>query len=188
MKRARNFALATDGIVTGPLVEPLGRTQPAPESTQLQENPRKKIYLHPGQFYAAGEGCVVTTILGSCVAVCLCDRHARIGGINHFLLPISSNNEPHSHRFGDVAVIELIAKVTALGADPKRLQAKLFGGANVIEAFRDRENHLGTQNVRIARALLESAGVPVINEDVGGQRGRKLIFQTDDGAAWIKEL
>lgn len=188
MKRARNFALATESIVTNSLADPMGPTQPPSGLTQPQENPRKKIYLHPGQFYAAGEESVVTTILGSCVAVCLCDRQARIGGINHFLLPISTDNEPHSHRFGDVAVIELIAKVTALGADPKRLKAKLFGGANVIEAFRDRENHLGTQNVRIARALLESAGVPVINEDVGGQRGRKLIFQTDDGAAWIKEL
>jgi chemotaxis protein CheD len=170
------------------LVEPICRTQPRTPLTAPQENPRKKIYLHPGQFYVTGESCLVTTILGSCVAVCLCDRHARIGGINHFLLPLSDNNEQNSHRFGDVAVTELIAKVIMLGANPKRLQAKLFGGANVIEAFRDRENHLGTQNVRVARALLEAAGVPVINEDVGGHRGRKLIFQTDDGAAWIKDL
>jgi chemotaxis protein CheD len=68
------------------------------------------------------------------------------------------------------------------------LQAKLFGGANVVEAFRDRENHLGTQNVRIARQLLEAEAIPVVSEDVGGHKGRKLIFCTDDGSAWVKEL
>jgi chemotaxis protein CheD len=58
----------------------------------------------------------------------------------------------------------------------------------VIKAFRDQKNHLGTQNVRIARTLLAAEAIPVIGEDVGGQSGRKLVFLTDDGSAWIKEL
>jgi chemotaxis protein CheD len=188
MKRASTFELATEVPASNISMEATRRKHQGMVLTSLQENARKKIYLHPGQFHVTTESCVVTTILGSCVAVCLCDRHTQIGGINHFLLPISNGHEPSSRRFGDVAVTDLIAKVIALGADPKRLEAKLFGGANVIAAFRDRENHLGTQNVRIARVVLESVGVPIVNEDVGGQRGRKLIFQTDDGAAWIKEL
>ena len=153
-----------------------------------QDGVRKKVYLHPGQLYATGESAVVTTILGSCVAVCLYDPVTQIGGVNHFLLPVGGADGQKSPRFGNVAVPDLVGKVVKLGAERKRLQAKLFGGANVIEAFRDRENHLGTQNVRIARELLAAEEIPVIGEDVGGQKGRKLVFITDDGSAWIKEL
>jgi len=149
---------------------------------------RKKIYLHPGQLYATSERAVVTTILGSCVAVCLYDPLTQIGGVNHFLLPVAGPEGQKSARFGNVAVPDLVGKVVKLGAERKRLQAKLFGGANVIEAFRDRENHLGTQNVRIARELLAVETIPIIGEDVGGRKGRKLVFLTDDGSAWIKEL
>lgn len=148
----------------------------------------KKIYLHPGQLYATAESAVVTTILGSCVAVCLYDPVTQIGGVNHFLLPVAGTDGQKSSRFGNVAVPDLIGKVVKLGAERKRLQAKLFGGANVIKAFRDQKNHLGTQNVSIARALLAAEAIPVIGEDVGGQSGRKLVFLTDDGSAWIKEL
>jgi len=155
---------------------------------RLQDNRHKKIYLHPGQLYASGECSMVTTILGSCVALCLWDPLKRIGGINHFLLPLAGSDMTNSPRFGAIAVPTLIKKVLYLGADPKRLQAKLFGGANVIDAFRDRDNHLGLQNVRIARELLEAEAIPVVGEDVGGHKGRKLIFLTDDGSAWVKEL
>ena len=94
----------------------------------------------------------------------------------------------NSPRCGAIGVPTLIKKVLYLGADPKRLQAKLFGGANVIDAFRDRDNHLGLQNVHIARELLEAEAIPVVGEDVGGHKGRKLIFLTDDGSVWVKEL
>ena len=158
---------------------------PIPDSSNVS---RQKIYLHPGQLYASGESSVVTTILGSCVALCLWDPLKQIGGINHFLLPVGGAVGPKSPRFGNVAVPELIGQIVKLGAERKRLQAKLFGGANVLEAFRDRDNHLGTQNVRIARELLQAEAIPVVGEDVGGHKGRKLIFLTDDGSAWVKEL
>ena len=149
---------------------------------------RKQIYLRPGQLDATRENAVFTTILGSCVAVCLYDPVTQIGGVNHFLLPVAGNNDQKSPRFGNIAVPDLLGKVVKLGAERRRLQAKLFGGANVIEAFRNRENHLGTQNVRIARELLAAENIPIISEDVGGQKGRKLVFLTDDGVAWVKEL
>ena len=156
--------------------------------SNAQDHPHKKVYLHPGQLYASCESTKVTTILGSCVALCLWDPTKRIGGINHFLLPAGGTDMLSSGRFGSVAIPDLIKRVLRLGANPKMLQAKLFGGANVVEAFRDRENHLGTQNVRIARQLLEAEAIPVVSEDVGGHKGRKLIFCTDDGSAWVKEL
>jgi len=153
------------------------------------DNPhRVKYYLHPGQLFASRESHAVTTILGSCVAVCLWDPGAKIGGINHYLLPNFSGDGVASARFGDISIRELLAKLLAIGCDRRRLQAKLFGGACVLEAFRERKNHLGSQNVLTARELLAAEAIPVIGEDVGGHRGRKLIFTTGDGSAWVKEL
>ena len=154
-----------------------------------EENPhRVKYYLHPGQLFVSKESHAVTTILGSCVAVCLWDPYTKIGGINHYLLPTFSGDGEPSARFGDISIKELLTKVTALGCDRRRLKAKVFGGACVLEAFRERKNHLGSQNIRAARELLAAEAIPVVGEDVGGQRGRKLIFTTGDGSAWVKAL
>ena len=149
---------------------------------------RSRIYLHPGELFASAERSAVSTILGSCVAVCLWDPIAKIGGINHYLLPLWTGQGPVSPRFGNVAVQELLNKLLELGSQKLRLQAKLFGGACVIEAFRQRESHLGTKNVQTAEELLEQEGIPLVGRDVGGCRGRKLIFHTDNGTAWVRQL
>jgi chemotaxis protein CheD len=149
---------------------------------------RSKYYLHPGQLFVSHESYAVTTILGSCVSVCLWDPLTKIGGINHFLLPMDVGEDQASLRFGNLAVRELIAEIVGVGGEQARLRAKLFGGACVLEAFRSRENHLGTKNVTIAREVLDAADIPIIGEDVGGNRGRKLIFHTDNGSAWVKQL
>jgi chemotaxis protein CheD len=147
-----------------------------------------KFYLHPGQFFVCVENYAVTTILGSCVSVCLWDPSTKIGGINHFLLPYDAGDGQASSRFGNLAVRGLIEEVLALGAEQDHLQAKLFGGACVLDAFRSRANHLGAKNVEVARRELQTANIPILGEDVGGYKGRKLIFHTDNGSAWVKEL
>jgi len=81
-----------------------------------------------------------------------------------------------------------VTTILAIGAEQDQLHAKLFGGACVLEAFRNRDNHLGTQNVEVAREILAALDVPIIGEDVEGRNGRKLIFHTDTGSAWIKRL
>ncbi len=149
---------------------------------------RSKFYLHPGDLFASAQRSAVSTILGSCVAVCLWDPISKIGGMNHYLLPLWTGQGTSSTRFGDVAVQELLNKLLELGGQKSRFQAKLFGGACVIDAFRERENHLGTKNIRTAEELLERAGIPLVGHDVGGCKGRKLIFHTDDGTAWVRQL
>lgn len=153
-----------------------------------KDSQHAKVYLLPGQLFASSEPSAVTTILGSCVAVCLWDRTQRIGGINHFLLPFSVGNGLASPRFGNVAVQSLIEKLLTLGSQRQRLEAKLFGGACVLGAFLERENHLGTKNVEAARKLLEAQKIAVVGEDVGGRQGRKLIFHTDEGTTLVKLL
>lgn len=162
--------------------ESLQSPAPSPSSQ------RPTAYLHPGHLFVSPDGHAVTTILGSCVAVCLWDPVTRIGGINHFLLPSFSGEGVASPRFGNVAIKELLDQLTHLGSQKHNLLAKIFGGACVLEAFRNRQHHLGTKNIEVAHQLLEAESIPLVSHDVGGQRGRKLIFHTDDGSAWVKAL
>jgi len=154
--------------------EPIERTELCPS----------RLYLAPGRLYASADRVCVTTILGSCVAVCLFDPDQHVGGINHFLLP---DGFPASPRFGDAAVPLLIQNVLAKGAHRPALRAKLFGGACVLEAFRSADP-LGAKNVRVARERLQAEGIPIVAEDTGGDHGRKLVFDLQTGDAWVRAI
>lgn len=147
---------------------------------------RAQTYLHAGQLAVAASPTAITTVLGSCVAVCLFDPGARIGGMNHFLLPLHVERD-RSPRFGTVAIPALIEAVVAAGASRKGLVAKVFGGASVIAAARD-GRRLGEENARLALRLLDEARIPVLDRDVGGTRGRKVVFLADEGTAWVRQL
>ena len=157
-----------------------------PGLAALPEPSRRAVYLAPGQLFASAEPAEASTILGSCVAVCLWDARSRAGGANHFLLPDWAESGSASPRYGNVAIERLVRQMEGLGAPRRGLQAKLFGGAAVLEAFRGRGNHLGARNVDLARRLLGELGIPIVAEDVGGNRGRKLIFRTDCGLALVR--
>ncbi len=143
-------------------------------------------YVLPGRLFVTAEPYVVTTILGSCVAVCLWDPTLRAGGVNHFLLPHRAGPRLSSPRFGDPAMERLIAKTLALGSRPRDLQAKVFGGAHVLDQGDDR--HLGARNVEVAHRVLAREGIPVVAEDVGGKGGRKVIFHTVDGRVLLRKF
>lgn len=146
------------------------------------------VYLHPGQIFATAETVLVTTVLGSCVAVCLWDPVAAIGGMNHFLLPAGPARGANDLRYGNTAMERLIAAMTAKGASPERLVAKVFGGACVIPVFSGARQAIGAQNVTAAREALAKHGISVRAEQTGGRRGRKLLFHTGHGAAYVKEI
>ncbi len=146
---------------------------------------RLAVFLHPGRIYVSPAPSTVRMILGSCVAVCLWDPRQGVGGANHFLLPYHGQDDP---RFGNVAMERLMEKLLVLGCSPRSLRAKLFGGSCVLEALQNNATHLGAKNVSVARSILAQEGIPIQAEDVGGQRGRKVIFRTDDGSAWVRQL
>jgi len=146
------------------------------------------LYLHPGQMHADRGPSIVSTILGSCVAVCLFDADACVGGLNHFLLPHESGGEASPGRYGPAATRALIGRVLALGASRHALAARIVGGANVLAAFQRQARHLGEANVEAARGVLAGEGIRVVAEEVGGTCGRKLLFSIGDGAAWVQSL
>jgi len=120
--------------------------------------------------------------------LCLWDARRGIGGINHYLMPFGEGAGAQGRRFGTVAIPELLATIQGFGAQEKDIRAKVFGGADVINTFRTGEESLGARNVEVALTFLQGRGIPVVNQDVRGTQGRKLIFQTHDGSALIKRL
>ena len=144
---------------------------------------REQKYLQPGQLHVATKPTVLTTILGSCVSVCLFDRHSQIGGMNHFMLPHFAGSGVKSARFGNIAMQELLDRMIAAGANKPFIRARVFGGSCMFEQMRTSQ-HLGQQNIHLAIDFLTFRGIDIVQTDVGGDRGRKLKFHTDEGVAW----
>jgi chemotaxis protein CheD len=149
------------------------------------ESDRASVYLHPGQLFVTSEPCEIISVLGSCVSVCIHDRSRGIGGANHYLLP--SEGTPPSARYGSFAISALVARLLQAGAEQRDLVAKVFGGATLIGA-KVGSVALGECNVRMARMVLAKSNIPIVAEDVGGLRGRRVMFRPDDGAAIVKRL
>jgi chemotaxis protein CheD len=143
-----------------------------------------KHFLYPGQLFVSREPAVITTILGSCAALCLWDTRKKIGGMNHYLLPEGTEDGPNRLRYGNVANPALLNEILALGCAIKNLQAKVFGGSSAFAV--NPLQTVGTRNVDLAEEFLRSAGIPLVAKDVSGKHGRKLIFQTQDGATEIR--
>lgn len=147
------------------------------------------VYLHPGNLLVCTEPTTVSTILGSCVALCLFDPTTRIGAINHYLLPVAPAHGGDPQRFGDTANPLLLERITAAGARTRHLQGMVFGGAAVMRAFRTGPgSNLGADNVQQARGFLREAGIPIQSESCGGLRGRKVTFHSGDGRILVRTL
>jgi chemotaxis protein CheD len=148
---------------------------------------RERRFVQPGQVFVASEPAAVTTILGSCVAVCLWDGQRRVGGLNHFMLPFSAGTATRSARFGNVAMDELFERMKAAGARLPFLRAFVFGGSCMFGAMQAAD-HLGQKNADLAIDHLTRRGVEIAKVDVGGNRGRKVIFYTDEGSVCLKTI
>jgi chemotaxis protein CheD len=148
---------------------------------------RPHIFLLPGFIRCSATPEVISTLLGSCVAVCLWDDQAKAGGITHYLLPESTAGQSYLPRYGNVAISMLVENLVVMGARMHQLKAKVFGGASLISALHDVER-IGERNVQMALHLLEELGIPVVSQDIGGHRGRRLMFFTDIGKAMIRKI
>lgn len=144
-------------------------------------------YLHPGNLFASASPHVVTTILGSCIAVCLFDPSRNIGGINHYMLPLWNGEGLPVPRFGNVAIRKLIEKMEMLGANKRTLKAKVFGGSTIHETASGLLN-VGQRNITIAEDMLAEERIPVVGSDMGGSRGRRVLFYTDTGSVKMRYI
>lgn len=141
----------------------------------------RTITVMQGEFRISDlSGDVLSTVLGSCVAVCLYDPRRRIGGMNHFLLPVSQDTATdRPERFGLFAMESLINALMKAGAVKSRLEAKLFGGARSTADLRD----IGHANAVCARDFLATEGIALRGESLGGTNARRVVFRPTTGRA-----
>ena len=147
----------------------------------------RTVFLRPGTIEIATEPTVMTTVLGSCVAICLWERHEHIGCMNHFVLPLSGLRTEKSARFGDVAIEELFARMKRLGCRAQTLDAKVFGGAAIL-ATGGSAAGIGQQNVDMALARLGDFGARLVAQRTGGLSGRLIRFETATGMVNMRNV
>ena len=149
------------------------------------------IMLTSGEYFATQNGEVLYTVVGSCIATCIYDEGRKVAGMNHFLLPgmVHPDEMLSSEvgRYGMFAMELLIGELIKLGAQRDQLQAKLFGGGKVLTFRRDDGDVTGS-NIRFAKKFLELEGIPTVKEDVGGKRGRKILFFSDTYRVLLKRF
>ncbi|MCM2448639.1 chemoreceptor glutamine deamidase CheD [Agrobacterium vitis] len=143
----------------------------------------RRVHIIQGDYKVVSDpNVVLSTILGACVAACIRDPIAGVGGMNHFLLPGSANpgmGGGDATRYGVHLMELLINGLLKKGARRDRLEAKIFGGAKTIATF----SNVGEQNAAFAAQFLKDEGIKVVGSSTGGEHGRKLEFWPISGRA-----
>lgn len=150
------------------------------------------VTIHPGEFYATGDDVLIATVLGSCISIALHDIHLNIGGMNHFMLPESKLQkvvlDEDKGRFGNYAVELLLNDLYSKGSQKRNLQAKVFGGGNVLDDGGGRANMTGMNNISFALAFLETEHIPIQVNDTGGIFPRKIYFNPLTAKVYLKRI
>ena len=145
------------------------------------------VQVMPGTLYATSSGECITTILGSCISVCLRDPLSNIGGLNHFMLPGSrpdNDKSSETNNYGQFAMAQLISKMESLGANTNRFDAKIFGGGSMFP----NDQEIGARNIEFATDHLRELGIEITSQDVGLNCSRRIRFFTDTGKVMVKRL
>ena len=138
--------------------------------------PAVKYLLEPGYIYLPAEPATISAVLGSAVSVCLYDRKRGVGGMNHYPFPFTAESARATACYGNVATIALIRMMIDDGSRRKHLEAQILGGAHNTDVS---EKNIGRENVRVARKILLREKIALASEDIGGVKGRKIVFTTD---------
>jgi len=147
--------------------------------------------LLPGEFYVTSLDEMITTVLGSCISVCICDLKNKVGGMNHFMLPSQNKvqdwdttNVNEAARYGNFAMEKLINEILKNGGDRQSLMVKIFGGGKIMSDMAD----IGRRNIAFTKAFLEREGLKVSSMDVGDIFPRKINFYPTTGKVMVKRL
>lgn len=154
--------------------------------TPLNSNGIENVFIYPGNVYVNRKRFIATTILGPCVSVCLWDKRLRYGGINHFMLPFWKGEGLATPKYGNVSNKKLFESFLGLGSSKSDLEAKVFGG--IESRFEIQALDIGLHNFELAEDMLKTNGIKITAFDVGGQKGRKIIFDSETGKVRVKYL
>ena len=147
----------------------------------------RKYTVFPGQFIITSVPALISTVLGSCVSVCLWDKESHIGGLNHYLLPGNESDEMGNANRGLTATTLLVHSMLNRNVKLENLEAKVFGGCNSLYRNNDIFK-VGERNITMALEVLKSFDIPVVAKHVGGSFGRKIVFNTSTGKVRMRIL
>ena len=139
-----------------------------------------KRLLYPADIFVDKTPCMVSTVLGSCVSVCFYDPALKQGAINHYILPQWNGHDLATMKYGNLAIIRILGELLVLGSKYENIVAKVFGGAEVLSGTPTKFN-IGKRNAQIAFEILNEFRIPIVISDVGGNKGRKINFNTLTG-------
>lgn len=142
------------------------------------------VKVLPGEYYVSADDLVVMTVLGSCIAACIWDPRARVGGMNHFMLPEGGSDS--GGRYGSYAMELLINELMKQGARRETMQAKVFGGGAVMSSFTTM--NVGERNTKFVLDYLQTERIAVVSKDVLDVHPRKVCFFPATGKAMVKRL
>jgi chemotaxis protein CheD len=149
--------------------------------------------IMPGEYYVTAGEELITTVLGSCVAACVRDRVFGVGGMNHFMLPVSADGKgwngtddilSTATRYGNYAMEHMINDILKHGGHKRHLEAKIFGGGRMMDTLSD----VGARNIEFVREYLAIEGIHIVGESVGDIYPRKVIYVPATGKALVKRL
>jgi len=147
----------------------------------------------PGEYYVTTNHELITTVLGSCISACIRDTLFGVGGMNHFMLPISKtvngggwggNINSSATRYGNFAMEHLINGILTNGGQRKNLEVKIFGGGRIISKMTD----VGANNISFVRDYIETEALNLVSENVGDIFPRKILYDPKTGKVKMKKL
>lgn len=147
--------------------------------------------IGPGEYYFTDQNMLIVTVLGSCISACIRDALTGIGGMNHFMLPQGAkadmdNPVSESMRYGNYAMEVLINQLMRQGAKRENLEAKIFGGGNVLSGFKT--NMVGDRNATFVKKYLQEEGIKITSEDLLDVFPRKVYYFPKTGKVMVKKL
>ncbi len=142
------------------------------------------VKVLPGEYYVTADDMVIMTVLGSCIAACIWDPRVRVGGMNHFMLP--EGGADAGGRYGSYAMELLINEMMKLGARREYMQAKVFGGGQVMQSFTTM--NVGERNTQFVLDYLQTERIAVVSKDVLDIYPRKVCYFPSTGKAMVKRL
>lgn len=150
------------------------------------------VEIFPGEYHATRSPRIISTVLGSCIAVALYDASTGVAGMNHFMLPGELKTDriyaSGSGKYGMYAMELLINEIIKLGGSKKSFLAKVFGGGKVLKNVSGFTNSVPEGNITFVMSYLKQEGIPIASQDVGGTAGRRVLFFTEGYKVLVKKL
>jgi len=148
---------------------------------------KKNLFVLPGELTISRQPAIISTMLGSSVAICIYNKSANISGMNHFILP-NKGDDPVKTKYADFSTAKLVTMLKKFDANSANFVAKIYGGSEGSEHLSSATEGIGKQNIDAAMKLMNFYSIKVVKREIGGNNNRKIFFDTTTGEVNVRVL